>query len=187
MVEWNANRFAGYEGPRGAEGQGWEGLYRVYGTIGEDTRPGEKAEAGGLRLEGSRITWLDSAGNVGADPEALLISKEGEVRKIVFEKEGRMLVRMRVEKDVLGVGPIPAEALCVPLLGNGPTGENVLFVGGLQGDSVLYRVGKESGQANGSDLAPKGDVGGEIEDHSMDVTDGECVFLFLLWNTNEQN
>ncbi|CED82389.1 mRNA cleavage and polyadenylation factor II complex, subunit CFT1 (CPSF subunit) [Phaffia rhodozyma] len=159
-IEWTANRFAGYEGLRGAEGQGWEGLYRVWGTIGEDNgseeKEGHEGEASGLRLEGSRVVWLEQADGSTAtgDVEALLISKEGEVRKIVFEKEGRMLARMKVLKDVLGVGPIPAEALCVSLgsgsssSGKPDSGESALFVGGLQGDSVLYRLGKESAVGN---------------------------------------
>lgn len=113
--------------------------------------------------------------------KALLVCKEGEVRELTFEKEGRMLVKIGVGEEDLGRtarpgGEIGRADVRVARSGaanaGGKEGE-IVFIGGTGGEGVLLRIGREGG---GEAVKVETFLRETMQDEEvdgMDVEDGE--------------
>lgn len=129
----------------------------------------------GIRLEGSRVVFLEEG------KKALLVLKEGDVRELVFEKEGRMLVRIGVGETAVGKTSRPGgevSRIDVAAAGKGAKEGEVVFVGGVGGEGVLLRVGREGG-AEAVKVETFLRQALLQEEDEMDIEDGESAAHFL--------
>ena len=118
--------------------------------------------------------------------KALLVMKEGEVREVGFEKEGRMLVRIGVGEKVVGKTARPGgEISRVEVASGGGKGGGVkegevVFVGGTGGEGVLLRVGREGGgeAVKVETFLRQALMLEEEDEEGMDIEDGELDFSF---------
>lgn len=112
--------------------------------------------------------------------KALLVMKEGDVRELAFEKEGRMLVGIQVGKEAVGRTARPGGQIArlEKMSGKGAAGGKegeVIFVGGTGGEGVLLRVGREGG---GEAVKVETFLREEEEEDGMDIEDGEFDISF---------
>jgi len=124
------------------------------------------------------VVFLEEEGK-----KALLVMKEGEVREVEFEKEGRMLVRIGVGEKVVGRTARPGGQIArVEDAGSGGKGGvregEVVFVGGTGGEGVLLRVGREGGgEAVKVETFLRQALMLEEDEEGMDIEDGTSLVL----------
>ena len=119
--------------------------------------------------------------------KALLVLKEGEVRELTFEKEGRMLVKIGVGEDVLGRtarpgGEIDRVDVRAGRSGAAKTGGKegeIVFVGGTGGEGVLLRIGREGGGEAVKVEAFLRETMLDADADGMDVEDGQSSVAVL--------
>lgn len=144
------------------------GFHQLESSLPADEAPG----VSGLRLEGSRVIFLEE-GKDSTEEGALLFLSDGSVRSLKFEQEGQRVLRIWVGQEILGMGPSPSEVVMTSLAPPGAkkgTGAGTLaFVGSQLGDGALLKIAREI------DVLVKRDMGGQgpAADMGMNVDEGE--------------
>ncbi|GAA5945459.1 hypothetical protein JCM10213_005995, partial [Rhodosporidiobolus nylandii] len=170
----------------------------VNAWLARDFPPGRARPAGldgaegaqeGEKLEGSRIEWLaqpaddDSAPSPSEEgqggepqPQALLWAPSGAIFSLTFQRTGRTIAALRVERVARGEGVTGGAASVVARIaggGSGGKGEGYVFVGSEQGSGALVRWTTAAGAGKGKEEVKKEvlqeqvkveeDRGGEME------------------------